>query len=204
MELLRTTKVKLVSVPLPFNGKGDLPMSLQDAHPARKDKFLAGRHCARLALGEHAPLETLADGSPEWPTGYVGSITHTEGIAAAAVATVIDHHYLGLDIEPIMSQKIYQNTSHRILVGDELILPFGWDTLVWTTLVFSAKESIYKALRPHCGHFFGFEAAEIYLQNDDGFSFVLKADIGGGFTKGFAGKGRFEIKDRRIWTLVTD
>ena len=60
------------------------------AVPKRINEFAAGRACARRALATFgmpgAVLLAAPDRQPLWPTGFVGSITHTAGFCAAAVA----------------------------------------------------------------------------------------------------------------------
>lgn len=188
-----------------------LPENLKDAHPKRKEKYLAGRLCAHLAFkkaGVTSPqnISMAEDGSPVWPEGWTGSITHSEGFASAAIAKKNQIHSLGIDSEPLMTEKTYANVSDRILYGKELneLCPSGWSETEWATLVFSAKEAIYKCLRPICGAYFGFEDAEfdaVDVQQGH-FKFHLTRDIGGPFTNGWQGEGSFEKKDNWIHTFV--
>lgn len=182
-----------------------IPVELERATQKRKEEFLAGRYCAVTALlkaGCSTPSEVRfrEDHSPGWPAEWVGSITHAKAFAAAAVAPSICLRGLGIDCEPVMSLTTAQKVSSRILTGQELDQA---DDPKWVTLVFSAKESIYKCLRPLCGRFFGFEDAEIFQTNESGhFRFRLKNDIGGGFQQGWEGSGRFEKTGNLIHTAV--
>ena len=52
--------------------------------------------------------------------------------------------------------------------------------------IFSAKESVYKALAPIVGRYFGFSAAELTWNNTQGnFSGVLLEDLGSGYDSGW-------------------
>jgi enterobactin synthetase component D len=188
-----------------------LPENLKSAHPKRQEKYLAGRLCAHLAFkkaGEIPPQDIPMgeDGSPTWPTGWTGSITHTEGYVAAAIAKKSEVAGIGIDSEPLMTPKTYSNVSARILIGKELteLKPAGWSEEEWATFVFSAKESIYKCLRPLCGNFFGFEDAEMNEVNEEQkqFNFHLTRDIGGPFKSGWNGQGHFEKINDWIHTAV--
>ena len=53
------------------------------AVPKRVAQFTAGRVCARRALAqlgntEPVPILMGEDRAPQWPAGYVGSISHTD------------------------------------------------------------------------------------------------------------------------------
>src|SRR5208283_1858886 len=68
----------------------ELPAALERATAKRVGEFLAGRFCARAAIEAlaGAPVELLPrgpDGCPVWPPGLVGSISHTDRFATAAV-----------------------------------------------------------------------------------------------------------------------
>ncbi|WP_158300908.1 4'-phosphopantetheinyl transferase [Chromobacterium sp. ATCC 53434] len=87
-----------------------LPPSLSGAVARRKAAYLAGRYCAMQALsqaGHPLPCELPIgeDRSPVWPAGLVGSITHTEGLAAAVVASAGDARGLGIDAERIIGEQ---------------------------------------------------------------------------------------------------
>src|SRR5437763_335927 len=60
------------------------------AVPKRRAEFATGRVCARQALERLGvavgPLLPHPDRSPAWPPGIVGSISHTDGYCAVAVA----------------------------------------------------------------------------------------------------------------------
>ena len=103
-----------------------LPVSLARAVPTRQREFLAGRFCAREALREIAPQRadaTLAIGenrAPIWPDGTVGSITHTGGIAAAAVARTSDARAIGLDVEVMMEAARAESLLEHVADRDEV------------------------------------------------------------------------------------
>jgi 4'-phosphopantetheinyl transferase EntD len=70
----------------------------------RRREFATGRACARAALARlgQPPVAILPGdrGSPGWPPGIVGSITHCTGYRAAAVGPAADVLAIGLDAEP--------------------------------------------------------------------------------------------------------
>lgn len=126
-----------------------IPPDLQSAVPKRRSEFLAGRFCAALALRQEGLPERVGRNgrAPVWPKGVVGSITHSKDRAIAVVSS----HYqcIGLDVEAMVSIDRATQLCGAIFTEAESrlrpdALPFG----TFFTLVFSAKEALYKALSP--------------------------------------------------------
>jgi 4'-phosphopantetheinyl transferase EntD len=137
------------------------------AADGRRREFATGRACARTALAtlgvRAGPLVPGARGAPQWPPGVVGSITHCAGYRACAVALRRDVVTIGLDAEP-----------HAELPGDVLpvvaseaeqariaALAAARPEVAWDRLLFSAKESVYKAWFPLTGRWLEFEEADV-------------------------------------------
>jgi enterobactin synthetase component D len=126
-----------------------LPDDLTHAVPKRRSEFLAGRLMAALALRQAGLPEIVGrtGRAPVWPEGVAGSITHSKDRAIAAVST--RYRGVGLDCEALVSTDramqlaatIFSETEARLRPDP---LPFG----TFFTLVFSAKEALYKALSP--------------------------------------------------------
>lgn len=128
--------------------------------PRRLAEFAAGRAVARRALaaaGVGAGPLVRVEGQQHvaWPSGVAGSISHAEGIVAAAVAPVgLATRYgvlkgLGLDVEveapmaPEMVQRIcLPSEIERFQDALDEVMPF------WRTLTFAVKEAAYKAWYP--------------------------------------------------------
>jgi 4'-phosphopantetheinyl transferase EntD len=116
----------------------------------RQRDFALGRTCAHAALAQltpdSGPLLKAADGAPCWPAGLVGSITHTEGYAAALVARLADFSGLGVDAEHIGG--VTRDLWPRLFQGDEReYLAQQPDTDRAATILFCAKEACHKAGR---------------------------------------------------------
>jgi 4'-phosphopantetheinyl transferase EntD len=135
----------------------------------RRREFTTARLCARealQALGFPAcPIPTGERGEPLWPAGALGSITHCAAYRAAAVARSSDILTLGIDAEP--NAPLPDGLVGDIARPEELPLLRGLraDTpeVHWDRLLFSAKESIYKAWFPLARRWLGFEDAEVRL-----------------------------------------
>ncbi|MCX4918087.1 4'-phosphopantetheinyl transferase [Streptomyces sp. NBC_00687] len=133
----------------------------------RRREFATVRRCARRAMEKlgvpPAPVLPGERGAPQWPAGLVGSMTHCDGFSAAALARVTDLASLGIDAEP------HQSLPPGVL--DTIALPAESAGLArlrartpavhWDRLLFSAKESVYKAWFPLTGEWLDFSEADI-------------------------------------------
>jgi enterobactin synthetase component D len=189
----------------------DLPVQLERAVQKRKLEFLAGRSCACEALGRLLArpfVESIAigaDRAPVWPAGIVGAITHAEGFAAAAVARATDARGLGLDSEPVVvAEAVAAVTAQAVVPGElDALASSGLGEATLLTLVFSAKESLFKCLYPRVGRYFDFlDATLVHVEVEAG-SFViqLRATLGG-LPAGTRLVGRFAIVDGLVHTAV--
>ncbi len=136
------------------------------ARAKRLQEFAAGRACARAALAEFGvhdvELPAAADRQPVWPEGFTGSITHTAGFCAAAVARREEMRYLGLDSEIVGAPT--PDIWTTLCRSEELewldTLPAA-DRAAAVTLVFSAKEAFYKAQYPLVSEWLDFHDVSI-------------------------------------------
>ena len=134
---------------------------VQRAVPKRMREFAAGRACARHALRELG-IEDFAllaahDRQPIWPSSIVGSITHTTGYCAAAVAPRRLLAGIGIDSEQV--DQVGRELWDTICRPEEA----SWrDTLpaeqrqAAAALLFCAKEAFYKYQYPLSGEWLDF------------------------------------------------
>lgn len=140
----------------------------------RQVEFFAGRACARRALAAfgvpEVPIGQVNGRGPRWPAGFVGSITHCDGYRAAAVARAEDIFTIGIDAEPdaplpkevlelVASPSEQQAMAHLRTTDAEVH---------WDRLLFSAKESVFKAWSPITGEWLGFEDVEVHIDREAG------------------------------------
>jgi 4'-phosphopantetheinyl transferase EntD len=130
------------------------------ATPPRHREFRDVRWCARQALASMGappgPLIPTATGAeflvryPTWPPGYTGCLTHCDGYRAAAVADTADVLALGIDAEP--HDRLPAPALGRIVGPEELdrlaALRSEHPGVAWDRVLFSAKESVFKAWFP--------------------------------------------------------
>lgn len=164
----------------------------------RRQEFATVRMCARRALAGIgvAPLPLLhgARGAPVWPEAVVGSMTHCAGYRAAAVARSRDILTIGLDAEvnhPLPSRGVLEAVTVAEERAQITSLAIRRPDVCWDRLVFSAKESVYKAWFPLTGRWLDFDEAEIRLDPGAGtFTAALRVPgpvTGGSRLTGFTG-----------------
>jgi len=129
-------------------------------------EFTAGRELARLALGsigaDPVSIPVNEDRTPVWPPGFTGSISHTDTRVAVAVCRTTDYSALGLDIERARSMPMHLVDS---VLTDREKQKLA-DSALDTTLIFSCKEAVYKAVYPQCGEFLDFHDVEIDISDN--------------------------------------
>ncbi|NRA67943.1 MAG: 4'-phosphopantetheinyl transferase superfamily protein [Pseudobacteriovorax sp.] len=161
---------KDLSLDDPMFGDWQLPESLTKAVPKRQIEFMAGRLCAHHSLKTlgYAGTKYLQTGEhrqPIWPDGFVGAISHSHGAAIAIAGHSSEWAGMGVDIEHFIESPseglIKQICS--LTESEQLNSLNGYTKGEVLTFIFSAKESLYKALFPRVGRFFGFGAAEVSL-----------------------------------------
>ncbi|WP_326719453.1 4'-phosphopantetheinyl transferase superfamily protein [Streptomyces sp. NBC_00243] len=140
----------------------------------RRREFTAVRGCARRAMEKlgvaPAPILPGERGAPQWPAGLIGSMTHCDGYSAAALARATDLASLGIDAEPHLAlpEGVFQAVALPTEVDRLAGLGARIPAVHWDRLLFSAKESVYKAWFPLTGKWLDFAEADIDLLPDPG------------------------------------
>jgi 4'-phosphopantetheinyl transferase EntD len=140
----------------------------------RRREFTIGRGCARRAmekLGVPAqPLLRGERGAPCWPDDVRGSLTHCANYAAAALTRAADLASLGIDAEP--AGPLPEGVLAAIALPEESArlerLAADHPEVHWDRILFSAKESVYKAWFPLTGKWLDFDEADIDLTAEAG------------------------------------
>ena len=145
---------------------GFLPEAMRHAVPERKIAFLAGRLCAEHALAAlgmaSAVVPRQADGSPHWPGGIAGSISHTSEHAYAAVQKQTGRFGIGIDSEKVVSTEAVEDIEKFCCTDEErFVLRNSKVKNLPATLVFSAKEALYKAVHPVVKRFVDFDEFQV-------------------------------------------
>jgi len=123
----------------------------------RREEFTTGRRLAREALARLGAMEVGlppdCDRVPQWPEGFVGSISHSGGLCAALVGRAGDFVGIGVDIERTI--WIHPELKPLICRPDEIDLD-KTDGASSTLLRFVAKEAFFKAYFPPTRTFLDF------------------------------------------------
>ncbi len=176
----------------------------------RRREFTTARTCAREAFARLGvpglPVTTGERGEPQWPSGLVGSITHCDGYRACAVARSTDVVTVGIDAEP--NAPMPDGVLIEIARCEELpwLLRLKHDVpgVHWDRVLFSAKESTYKAWYPLAKRPLGFEDTILTVQPSTGiFSARLLVSgpvLAGRRLTGFS--GRWLVQGTLVLTAV--
>ncbi|WP_346837721.1 4'-phosphopantetheinyl transferase superfamily protein [Microbulbifer sp. SAOS-129_SWC] len=188
----------------------NLHESLGRAVPKRKSEFVAGRYLARKALtslGANSTSVGIGDNRmPLWPDSFVGSISHCREFAICAVAKQNNLKGIGIDIENILNEKSAKDIVNSILLEPEhkLVESYSTPNPSVLTLIFSAKESLFKALYPEVGYYFGFDVAQTTAINFQTGKFTLKLvqELTPALPVGIRFEGLFELDNNKVFTVV--
>ena len=133
----------------------------------RRAEYSSGRRVARGALGllgiADQPVTSRAR-VPVWPPGVVGSITHSRTLAMAIVGRTDRVRGVGVDLE--REGRVNDQIAARVLVcweRENLAEPD------WPTMLFAAKEAVYKGVNPLFGEYLEFTDVEIAASTDGTF-----------------------------------
>ncbi len=184
--------------------------SVGQAVEKRRREFTTARACARAALSQlglpPSAIPSGERGEPHWPSGVVGSITHCDGYRACAIAHSTDILSIGIDAE--LHAALPEGVLSDIAGIQELswLSERGRDMphVHWDRLLFSAKESIYKAWFPLAKRWLGFEDVIVTLDTSaETFAarlLVPGPPLGSRRLTGFS--GRWLIRDGLVLTSI--
>lgn len=124
-------------------------LAVASAIGRRQQEFAAGRMAARAAMlrlgRKPEPVPMKSDRSPNWPSGLVGSISHSQTTCVAVVALDCSWQSVGVDVEPDLS--LSADLWDSILTPEEMRrvrqIPNEFQGR-WAMRVFCAKEAYYK------------------------------------------------------------
>jgi 4'-phosphopantetheinyl transferase EntD len=153
----------------------------------KREEFALGRAVARLALQElgfekPSPVLRGQGGEPLWPEGIVGSITHCYPWSIAVVGKYSNRFTIGIDCESVHRAK--GADIGRLICRDRELqwVHNGGGHPGRLVMIFSAKETVYKAFYPLCRQYIDFKEVELsWLPAKSCFQGELLGDFGGRF-----------------------
>jgi 4'-phosphopantetheinyl transferase EntD len=178
---------------------------------ARRREFTTARACARAGLARlglpPSPIVPGERGAPSWPHGVVGSMTHCAGYRAAAVALSRHVAAIGIDAEP--HEPLPRGVLALVALPrerEQLDRLGAADEVCWDRVLFSTKESVYKAWYPLTGRWLDFAQADVEFDPTAG-TFTARLLVNDPRVderqlSGFA--GRWLVRDGLILTAVVE
>jgi enterobactin synthetase component D len=160
-----------------------IPCALAAAVQKRKAEYVAGRHCAAEAMRIIDPdfvgdIPCSPTRAPRWPSGTVGSITHTHGFASAAVVPSTRARGVGLDTERTLTRSALEAVRQIVVrFDDSLPSAVGLADEIYYALLFSAKESAFKCLHPIVKRSFGFEDVRVRFEPSGTFDVTILCNL---------------------------
>ncbi|GII77088.1 4'-phosphopantetheinyl transferase [Sphaerisporangium rufum] len=137
--------------------------AISRADERRRREFSTARVCAHDALRRlgmrPGPVVPGVRGEPQWPPGVVGSITHCAGYRGAVLGTSAKVTTIGIDAEP--DEPLVPGVLEAVSLPEERDslhrLAARHPRTAWDRVLFSAKESVYKAWFPLARRWIDFE-----------------------------------------------
>lgn len=176
------------------------------AAPKRKNEFARGRACARAALTRLGFADFAVLSGPEreplWPDGVVGSVTHTDGLCAVAVAEARRYPGLGIDVEPAL--PLTAKLVERVCVAEEVARLSELkelEPLVAARLVFSAKEAAYKCQFGITRAYLGFRELAVELEPSGSFAIRWLSEATA-WPSRYEFRARWRVRDNFLITAV--
>ena len=152
----------------------DLPEKLESASTKRKIEYIASRVCGIQEGESLKDIGSHPNGAPRFPNNYIGSLTHSKDFAVCSRALSSDFLSIGIDIERLVDEKKMNTLEKMVLTKKELLyLKKSENMLRDATIMFSAKESLYKLINPLAQCFINFQEGIVLSIN----SVTNKADI---------------------------
>jgi len=186
------------------------PDSISKSVFERQAEYLAGRICAIQAINifDSSVIDVPIglNRCPVTPDHIMATITHADNIALSMAAPKDCVHFLGVDLEKIIEEKIVNEIQMGVVNEQEVLLlqELGLDFSVAFSIVFSAKESLFKALYPFVNRYFDFSVVNIVELNEteNTVKFRLIENLTPSFVEGRQIDGVFHLTSSHVLTCI--
>jgi 4'-phosphopantetheinyl transferase EntD len=207
--------VSAFGAPLPFDSQLEksfsnwLPEKMKNVAQIRQQEFIAGRYCAfqaaKMVGFDLVTLPSAETREPLWPEGVFGSITHSKKMAISCVSVSDALSSVGVDAEELIKPSLSAEVEKVIATDEELALLGKIEYQKGITILFSAKEALYKALFPLVRTFIDFKEVKLTQLNSDEGSFELELLSTNVKLSNYLGryKGSFKQLGETIVTVVS-
>lgn len=195
--------------------EAELKIAQQYKNLVRKTEFLTGRLMLRLLWPGIPPILKTERGVPSWPHDLIGSISHKDGHVVASLESTGRFFSLGIDLEeptkmPLHVASVICRPEELQLLENEVALEEKKKIL---SLIFSAKEALFKCCYQRCGIWFNFHDAILSkIDHEQGkLTLNLIKNLSPTFYSGQRFEGQFKFLKHRerqfllsgVWVLVT-
>jgi 4'-phosphopantetheinyl transferase EntD len=172
---------------------------------SRRALFALGRAAAREALaqlGVHGVgIGRGEAGEPLWPSGVVGAISHSPDLAVAVAGHRAEYAGLGVDVEE-PARGPTARAARLICRPSEMAWADPESGTTRLTMLFSAKEAVFKAVYPIARVWLGFADAELKWRSErEAFEARALKSIGEGYPVDFRLEVQCTVADG--WVLST-
>lgn len=142
-------------------GESRLDPKMRRVHQSRCARALAIDLLHAQGAADVAEIRKDARGRPQWPQGFTGSLSHTDGYALAATGARSRCAALGVDVEPAL--PLPEEAARLVLNDDERrwLDGIGGFDAGEGRLLFCAKECVHKAIEPLRGAWLDFADVSI-------------------------------------------
>lgn len=184
------------------------PPAIQRAARKRQAEYLASRWLVREIAALCGVAEFIltndADRAPCWPSAFTASLSHTAGLVFALADT--EKRAVGIDVEHWMNQELAEETSN-ILMDDaekQLLSSLSLSLAQATTLLFSLKESLYKALWPEVRHYIDFLQVRLLALDEQQQTATLQLDetLSTRYPRSRCFQARFALTRQCVFTWI--
>ncbi|WP_265971435.1 MULTISPECIES: 4'-phosphopantetheinyl transferase family protein [unclassified Vibrio] len=161
------------------------PIAITHSVSKRKAEYFAGRYLVARQLQQlgfaHQMLEPNIDRSPRLPSGVMGSISHSQDLACIAVlpSPNSNRESIGVDIQHLITNDVCRDIKDIVANVNEIELMemFGMTRSEAVTLLFSAKEAIYKTLARFMTNGLDFGSATLSAIDKDTVKFEISPQV---------------------------
>jgi len=188
------------------------PPEMEKAVIKRRAEFFAGRYCAKQSLisltGKASTIHIGPGRNPLWPAPITGAISHSNTHAIAVTALKSHVRGIGIDLQEEIDFDTYSSIKTQILFGDELELVRHDNPSLQMqvfSLIFSVKESFFKAAFPEVGRYFDFSCVSVVSidQREQCIHLKINETLSRGLTEGLMVKAHYQyLAGEKLLTLV--
>ncbi|EOY4514624.1 4'-phosphopantetheinyl transferase [Vibrio vulnificus] len=189
-----------------------IPKDYSKMVSSRRSEFLAARLCAQSILSrfdtiESNQVEVGLCRSPIWPSGVLGSISHSGNIAAACVVEQSQFRNIGIDVEPLIEPSIIDRIGRNVMTEFEHAkwAAYHSDEIQrsrFFTLIYSCKESIFKALFKDVNKIFDFDSVSLVSLDENKAVFRLDKTLNLMWQKGELLVCYYKFVSSLVFTII--